>query len=105
MSASSPEQTPLCWLEGPWPGRLAIASCPFGGELLEANLQAWRNQGVDVIFSLLEWIESVSLEVVEEAELCQRLGMVNRSYPIHDHDVPASRESFKSFLAEVDHNL
>ena len=45
--------TKLYWIEGPWPGRLAILPRPRGGEWLEDEVQLWQQSGLDVVLSLL----------------------------------------------------
>lgn len=105
MPAPSPGWTPLYWIEGPWPGRLAIASCPFGGTWLADNLQAWRQEGVDVVVSLLEGIESASLDLADEDRMCQRLGLIYPPFPIRDHGVPSSQEVFRGFVGELQQML
>ena len=35
------------WIDGPWPGRLAIVPRPRGGDWLEDEVRAWRQVGLD----------------------------------------------------------
>ena len=46
-------RTELFWIDGPWPGRLAIMPRPRGGDWLEEEIQSWRRSGVDLVVSLL----------------------------------------------------
>ena len=45
--------TELHWVDGPWPGKLAMAARPRGGEWLQDELEGWRLAGVHTILSLL----------------------------------------------------
>lgn len=72
---------------------------------MEANLRAWRDEGVDLVVSLLEWTECGGLDLGEEGEICQRLGMGFRSYPICDHGVPAAFDSLRGFLTDIEQSL
>lgn len=40
------------WVEGPWPGKLAILPRPRGDEWLRDEIQAWAHAHIDVIVSL-----------------------------------------------------
>ncbi len=37
--------TQIHWIEGPWPGRLAISPRPRGGEWLKDEIRAWSQSG------------------------------------------------------------
>jgi hypothetical protein len=45
--------TELHWVEGAWPGKLAMAARPRGGDWLQDELADWRRSGVNTVFSLL----------------------------------------------------
>src|SRR5256885_568555 len=77
-------RTELTWIEGPWPGRLAIMPRPRGGDWLEDEIQSWRQSGVDVIISLLTREEQTELSLADEEELCRANGMEFVSFPIVD---------------------
>ena len=86
-------RTELYWIEGPWPGRLAIMPRPRGGDWLEDEIQSWRQAGVDIVLSLLEASEIAELGLSDEGKLCGLNGIEYCTFPIPDRDVPASRES------------
>ena len=54
----------LYWIEGPWPGRLAIVPRPRGGEWLEDEIRSWKQAGVNVVVSLLTNDEITELGLV-----------------------------------------
>jgi len=45
--------TELYWVGGPWPGKLALASRPRGGDWVEDEMADWRRAGIDTVLSLL----------------------------------------------------
>ena len=92
----------LYWIEGPWPGRLAILPRPRGGEWLEEEIRSWQQTGLDVIASLLTSDEVAELGLVEEARLCQASGLEFLSFPILDRDVPSSRAATLDFVRRLE---
>jgi protein-tyrosine phosphatase len=89
------------WIEGEWPGRVAIIPRPRGGDWLEDEAQAWREGGLDVIVSLLTSDEATGLELVSEAELSRNAGLVFISFPITDRSIPASRAATLDLLRDL----
>jgi protein-tyrosine phosphatase len=85
-------RTKLYWIEGSWPGRLAIASRPRGGDWLEDEVRSWQQAGLDVVVSLLTHDEVTDLDLAKEAELCQANGIQFISFPIPDRSVPPSQK-------------
>jgi protein-tyrosine phosphatase len=83
--------TELHWMDGPWPGKLAISARPRGGDWLDEELASWRKSGVDEVVSLLTPEEVESLELQNEAAHSRDAGMQFRSFPIIDRSVPASK--------------
>jgi hypothetical protein len=69
--------TQLFWIDGPWPGRLALAARPRGGDWLEDEMKAWAQSGVGTVVSLLTRDEELSLglekESVEYQECCLKV--------------------------------
>lgn len=86
-------KTDLYWIDGEWPGHLAILPRPRGGDWLEDEVRSWRQSGVDVVVSLLTPEEVADLQLAQEAELSQRNGVRFLSFPIADRGVPASRRA------------
>lgn len=56
----------LYWIEGPWPGRLALLTRPRGGEWLADDVRVWRRTGLDVIVSFLTTGENAELDLSRE---------------------------------------
>jgi protein-tyrosine phosphatase len=80
----------------PGPGRLSIIARPRGGDWLGDEVTALHQAGVDVVVSLLTWLEVAELELAEEADWCARHGVEYLSLPIEDRGVPAStRDAFE----------
>ncbi len=95
----------VSWIDGPWPGRLAILPRPRGGDWLEDEVRGWRSAGVDVIVSLLTSDEIDDLDLAREAPLCQASGIQFLSFPIMDRGVPASPGATLDFVKGLDRLL
>src|ERR1041385_2773713 len=91
----------LYWIDGPWPGRLAISARPRGGERLEDEISSWRRAGVDAVVSLLTPPENKDLQLVEESKLAQSHGIRFVSLPIEDRSVPSSWEDASRAIAKA----
>jgi protein-tyrosine phosphatase len=94
-------RTELYWIEGPWPGRLAIMPRPRGGDWLEDEIQSWRRAGVDAVLSLLTSDEVTDLDLSAEERLCRENGIRFISFPIPDRSVPSSREAILGVLTQL----
>lgn len=97
--------TKLHWIAGPWPGKLALAARPRGGEWLGDEISSWRRERVDTVFSLLTPGEEADLDVSEEASLVKARGMHFHSFPIPDRQVPGSERQFAAALENLDAEL
>ncbi len=89
------------WIETNWPGKLAIVLRPRGGDWLEDEIAAWRQEGLDVIVSLLEEDEAADLGLALEGELSRAAGLGFISYPIVDRNVPASNSAAVNLFEEL----
>jgi protein-tyrosine phosphatase len=94
-------RTEVYWVNGPWPGRLAIMPRPRGGDWLEDEIGSWRRSGVDVVVSLLTVAEIADLGLAEEERLCAANGMQFFSFPIEDRGVPSSPEAFSDLAMNL----
>ncbi len=94
-------RTELYWIEGPWPGKLAILPRPRGGDWLEDEVRGWRAAGVDVVVSLLTSDEVADLELAQEGSLCEAHGIAFCPFPIVDRSVPASRKATLDFVKKL----
>jgi hypothetical protein len=65
----------LYWIAGPWPGRLAIAGRPRGGDWLGEELRGLREAGVDVLVSMLEPAEETDLGLEKEKTAALATGL------------------------------
>lgn len=92
-------KTELYWVDGAWPGRLAIMPRPRGGDWLADEMQGWREAGVDVVVSLLEPDEITDFDLAAEEELARVHRIAFHSLPIADRGVP---ESLAAVTALVD---
>ncbi len=95
----------LYWIDGPWAGRLAIASRPRGGDWLEDDVRSWRQAGLAKIVSLLTADEVKALELSAEQEFCRIHGIEYVSFPIVDRGIPDSREGTADLIRKLDKDL
>jgi protein-tyrosine phosphatase len=95
----------LHWVDGAWPGKLALAARPRGGDWLEDELYAWRREGIDAVVSLLTPGEEESLDLNKEARLAKAQGMNFISFPINDREVPASQPALTGLLEKMNLDL
>ena len=93
--------TELHWVDGPWPGRIALAARPRGGDWLEEELRHWRSAGIDAVVSLLTPDEERELNLEAETEEAANAGLAYWSLPIPDRDVPPSETRFTAVLETV----
>src|SRR3954470_12569049 len=98
-------RTELYWVQGPWPGRLAIMPRPRGGDWLEDEMQSWRRSGVDVVLSLLTPDEVTDLNLSDESAWCRANGIHFCSFPVTDRGVPSSREAFSDLVTKLAEQL
>ena len=96
--------TELYWIEGPWPGRLAISARPRGGDWLEDELRGWSKDGIDTVVSLLTPDEEESLDLEAEGKLCLDNGLSFRPFPIVDRSVPSQSEAMR-LIQQLDAEL
>lgn len=90
---------PLFLIDGPWPGKLAIAPAPPPDARLKAALQQWQRLHITCIVSLMVPGEREGWE--NEEALCENLGIRLISIPIEDHSVPKPEE-MQSIAARLD---
>ena len=82
----------LHFIDAPGPGRLAITARPRAGDWLEAEIDAWKQAGLDLVISLLERGEVAELDLQGEAALCKSRGIDFVSFPIPDRGLPAPQQ-------------
>jgi len=88
--------TPLYWVDGPWPGKLALSARPRGGDWLEDEVQAWRREGLAIVCSLLEPHEERDLDLARERDEVRASEMRFVSLPIGDRKTPGSEAEMRS---------
>ncbi|MCI0693172.1 tyrosine protein phosphatase [candidate division KSB1 bacterium] len=98
-------RTKFYWIEGPWPGRLAISSRPRGGDWLEDEVRAWQQAGIEMVVSLLTKDEIAGLDLTQEAEFCQKHGLQFIVFPIEDRSVPSSWRQTMDFVRKLNDAL
>src|SRR5690349_14593755 len=91
----------LYWIEGPPGRRAAILARPRGGDWLEDEVCSWKDQGVDVVVSLLTSPEVEEFGLAGEAAACAAAGIEYVSVPVPDRGVPPSREVFGEVVSRL----
>jgi protein-tyrosine phosphatase len=95
----------LYWLDGPWPGKLAVAPRPRGGDWLEDDIASWKQAHIDAVLSLLTPDEERDLDLRDEAGEVRKQGMDFTSLPIPDRQIPKSEAKWAEVLERVDRAL
>lgn len=90
------------WINGPWPGKLAILARPRGADWLEDEVTGWKDAGVDVVVSLLTSSEYSELGLNHEDEVVKRNGLTFLSFPIADYSVPTSKKVTRQLVDKLE---
>ena len=91
----------VLWIGEADPSRLAIVLRPRGGEGLQADLEAVRAEGIDILVSLLTREDNDDLGLTDEGKIARQLGMQFISYPILDRCTPSDTASFRRLVASL----
>ena len=95
----------LYWINGTWPGKLAISSRPRGGDWLEDEISGWRKAGVDAVVSLLTPQENEDLQLGPESNLAQARGLLFLALPVEDRGVPPSWADASQAVGKIGETL
>jgi hypothetical protein len=98
-------KTPVYWIGGPWPGKLAIVPRPRGGDWLEDEVGAGREAGIDVVVSSLTESEVQDFDLLRESELAAAHGLEHLSFPVPDRGLPASFDDMEEIVRKLDGDL
>ena len=85
------------WIDTNSPLQLAIASRPQGGAWLQEDIRRLKDEGIDVLVSLLSFTENRELELEMEKAACSSVGLTFVNFPLPDRQVPPSRLGFLTF--------
>jgi protein-tyrosine phosphatase len=92
----------IYWIDGPWPGKMAIVARPRGNEWLEDEIEGIVQSDIDVIISLLTSAENLELGLSSEADVVQQKGAIFKSFPITDYGVPESLNSVHALVSDLE---
>jgi protein-tyrosine phosphatase len=95
----------IYWLNLPESWRLAIMPRPRAGDWLADEIVAWKNEGIDLVLSLLEDDEVAELGLSGEQHACQDQGIEFISFPIADRDVPRSTAETERIVRDLSEEL
>jgi protein-tyrosine phosphatase len=93
------------WIEGSWPGRLAILARPRGEDWLVDEVVGWKDAGLNVVVSLLTPGEEAELGLRDEAKIVRQEGLTFISFPIPDYSVPTSKGLTQELVNELREHL
>ena len=95
----------IYWVDGPWPGKLAMAARPRGGDWLKDDIASWKRSNIDAVLSLLTADEERDLDLRDEAGEAKAQGMEFASFPIPDRQVPRSEAKWSEVLERMSRTL
>jgi protein-tyrosine phosphatase len=91
----------LYWVEGSWPGKLAVGPRPRGGDWLRGDLASWKRAHIDAVLSLLTPDEERDLDLRDEASEARTQGIRFTSFPIPDRQIPRSEAKLADVLERI----
>jgi len=74
---------------------------PRGGDWLLDDLSALERIGLDVLVCLMEQEELYELDLQDEAQICQNMGIDFIHFPISDFGLPADEETAKKLVLRL----
>ena len=89
------------WIPNAPLGRLATSTRPAPDEWLRDDLAAWKDEGADIVVSLLSDREVQRLGLDAEQEHCRDLGIEFRLLPITDRGIPDSVDTFRELINQL----
>jgi protein-tyrosine phosphatase len=91
----------IFWIQDRTQPQLAIVPRPRGAEWLRDELGLLRDEGIDVLVSLLSPYEAWALGLVDEEAIAGDLGMHFIAHPIPDREVPDDVPGFRQLVANL----
>jgi protein-tyrosine phosphatase len=82
--------------------QLAIVPRPQGDDLLDDEMSALKEAGMDVIVSMLQRDEARKAGLEREASSAQEKGLQFINFPVPDRGVPLDTSSFIEFLKDLE---
>jgi protein-tyrosine phosphatase len=95
----------LYWLDERWPGKLALAARPRGGDWLQDEISNWKRAGIGSVVSLLTPEEEMDLDLRDESRESSAHGLEFISFPIPDRQVPRSEAKLAAALDKISNVL
>ena len=95
----------LYYIDKFWPGRLALAARPRGGDWLPDEIANWKRSGISGVVSLLTPEEERDLELMDESRETRSQGLEFLAFPIPDRQAPASEAALAQMLERIDQRL
>ena len=81
--------------------KIATMPKPDGGKSLAGEIASLKEQGVDVLVSMLEDHEIERFELEQEKEICRKNHITYLNFPILDRNLPESFEDVHKFVQNL----
>ncbi len=81
--------------------KIGIMARPRGNDWLEDEINHLKNNGVDVLVSLLEKCEIDELGLKDEEKYCIAKNIIYINFPIKDRDNPQDKNLLDKFIATI----
>jgi protein-tyrosine phosphatase len=91
----------IYWIKDLEMGQIGMMPRPRGNDWLYDEIIALKNNGVDVVISLLEFHEMDELELIEEGSYCVENGIEYINHPVKDRSVPECKDAFHALVEEL----
>ena len=95
----------MYWIPSLKKGALTTMPKPSGGGLLLDALKDWRDEGTNIVVSLLTEAEVEKANLQQAAAFCQQLGMTFITFPIEDYGVPTDQQAALALIGELSASL
>ena len=94
-------QAEIYWIKDIGPHRVATMPRPRAGDWLEDERSSLKQDGVDVLVSLLTEEEILYMDLEAEPNNCQNCGIEFISFPITDRETPESETITLEFVQRL----
>ena len=92
----------IYWIPQAGEPALAIMARPRSDNWLEDEIAHWKDEGVGLVVSLLDYEEESELGLQKEKALCERRGLKFLSFPIPDRGVP-NKDASRKLVHSIEH--
>lgn len=95
----------IYWIDFLKKGALGMMARPKGNDWLEDEIISLKNNEIDLVVSLLEKQEEISLKIENESFFCKKYDINYINFPIPDRGIPKNTSSFVSLIETINEYL